>query len=247
MTDILVISQADKQTHLQAKKVGLTLIEAEQTPAGQALSGQALSGQALPAYDKALFVAAGMQIPWHLVEYGLHFIERWDAAAPLWRYGILAKDVGSEGERKATEQIVRDLRVPLYACELLFVKGSEAGRQLVATWEEERARPFGVPQGKGSEPRLAFLRALYRVKPIFCALPRSWMGKSFSWRASVWQPPRGQSALRPRGRSLAAAAAGVPQDKQLVRVQIAPGVYVRCYPGHEQEVVDRLGRGKRRK
>ena len=232
MTDILVISQADKQTHLQAKKVGLTVIEAEQTPAGQAL----------PAYDKALFVAAGMQIPWHLVEYGLHFIERWDAAAPLWRYGILAKDVGSEGERKATEQIVRDLRVPLYACELLFVKGSEAGRQLVAMWEEERARsfgvpqdkPFGVPQGKGSEPRLAFLRALYRVKPIFCALPRSWMGESFSWRASVWQPPRGRSF-------------GVPQDKQLVRVQIAPGVYVRCYPGHEQEVVDRLGRGKRRK
>ena len=239
MTDILVISQADKQTHLQAKKAGLTVIEAEetpaeQTPAEQTPGGQALSGQALPAYDKALFVAAGMQIPWHLVEYGLHFIERWDAAAPLWRYGILAKDVGSEGERKATEQIVRDLRVPLYACELLFVKGSEAGRQLVATWEEERARSFGVPQGKSSEPRLAFLRALYRVKPIFCALPRSWMGESFSWRASVWQPPRGRSF-------------GVPQDKQLVRVQIAPGVYVRCYPGHEQEVVDRLGRGKRRK
>ena len=237
MTDILVISQADKQTHLQAKKAGLTVIEAEQTPAGQAL----------PAYDKALFVAAGTQIPWHLVEYGLHVIERWDAAAPLWRYGILAKDVGSEGERKATEQIVRDLRVPLYACELLFVKGSEAGRQLVATWEEERARPFGVPQGKGSEPRLAFLRALYRVKPIFCALPRSWMGESFSWRASVWQPPRVQSTLRPEGRSF-----GVPQDKpcqgdQLVRVQIAPGVYVRCYPGHEQEIANRLGRGKRRK
>ena len=182
MTDILVISQADKQTHLQAKKVGLTLIEAEQTPAGQAL----------PAYDKALFVAAGVQIPWHLVEYGLHVIERWDAAAPLWRYGILAKDVGSEGERKATEQIVRDLRVPLYACELLFVKGSEAGRQLVAVWEEERARSFGVPQDKPCQ--------------------------------------------------------GMPcQGKQLVRVQIAPGVYVRCYPGHEQEIVDRLGRGKRRK
>ena len=245
MTDILVISQADKQTHLQAKKAGLTVIEAEQTPVEQTPVGQTL-----PAYDKALFVAAGMQIPWHLVEYGLHFIERWDAAAPLWRYGILAKDIGSEGERKATEQIVRDLRVPLYACELLFVRGSEAGRQLVAAWEEERARPFGVPQGKGSEPRLAFLRALYRVKPIFCALPRSWIGESFSRRASVWQPPRAQTAFRPGGGSF-----GVPQDEpfgrpqgeQLVRVQIVPGVYVRCYPGHEQEVVDRLGRGKRRK
>ena len=235
MTDILVISQADKQTHLQAKKAGLSVVETEEGVL-RSTSGRHLE------YDRALFAGPGVHIPWHLVAYGLHFVERWDAAAPLWRYGILAQDVGSEGERKATEQIVRDLRVPLYACELLFVKGSEAGRQLVATWEEERARTFGVPQGKGSEPRLAFLRALYRVKPIFCALPRSWMDESFSWRASVWQPPRVQSTLRPGGRSF-----GVPQDKQLVRVQIAPGVYVRCYPGHEQEVVDRLGRGKRRK
>jgi hypothetical protein len=219
MTDVLILREPDKQAQLQAKKAGLSVVIAEgplcEVP-----------------FDRALIVAPGITVPWALVPYGLHFMERWDAAAPLWRYGVLAQDVGTSEDRRRTAEVTLDLRVMLYAQELLFVRDSPDGRALLRTWEEERERD--------AEDRLAFVRALYRVKPIFCTLPRSWFGERVRMGASqrITRSQRREATVQ--GPAVSPRIARNRPGPDLVRVEVSPGVYVRCKPGQEEDVLKRL-------
>ncbi|HML23511.1 MAG TPA: hypothetical protein PKD09_17780 [Aggregatilinea sp.] len=103
-----------------------------------------------------------------LLVQGFKLLQQWQVAVPLWDYETLAAHVGSEEERAYTETIVRDLRVPLRDTRLIFARRCPDTRRLVATWCEERRR---FEEG---DDRLAFLRALYLVKPVICDLPNSW-------------------------------------------------------------------------
>jgi hypothetical protein len=165
-----------------------------------------------PPFGKTLFLGGDYTVPWDLLPSGFHFLQRWDAAAPLWRYGVLAADVGTDAERKRTKKLTLDLRIPLYEPALLFVQANETGRALMKAWRAE-CRP-------GWDERLAFLRALHMVKPRFCALPRSWLAEE-ERRAK-------QDAVTDRNvrRVL----------KPLVRVEIAPGRFVKCHAGDEEKV-----------
>ncbi len=167
-----------------------------------------------PTGERTVFVDSA-NVSWGLVPAGFHVLERWDMAAPLWRYGVLAKDVGSPEERTHTEAVMRDLRVPLYAHELLFVGDTEGGRAFLAALEEET-------QG-GGEVRLAFLRALYRAKPVFCALPRTWL-------LDVQE----QAVQEARKRKV--KPAGPIRDGNLVLVEVRRNVFVKCHPGEEERV-----------
>ena len=155
-------------------------------------------------FDQALIVGPGVQVPWSLVPAGWQFIgpDRWEVAAPLFERD-LADDLGTRAERRASAKVLRDLRVPVYACELLFVRDCDGTRALLDAWGEE--------QGEGLNVRLAFLRALYRVKPLFLSLPRSWL------REAVTPLP------------IAQRATGVGRPA-LVHLELAPGRYVCCPP-----------------
>ncbi len=212
MTDVLILREPDKEVQARAKRHRLEVVIAD-------------GSLAEIEFDRALIVAPGTVIPWDLLRHGFHFLKRWDAATPLWRYGKVAADVGAPAEQKRTQKITRDLRVLLYAQELLFVRSSPDGRALLAAWEEEMAG--------GGEARLAFLRAVYRVKPLFLALPRTWSSEVQSGRRK--RPARRSSQSR---------------RSKLVRVEIAPGRYVRCKPGDEEKTLKQwrrqLRRGRRR-
>ena len=193
---------------------------------------------ALPlAYDKTLFVQPGTGVPWDLLPAAWHFLERWDAAVPLWRYGVKATDVGTPSERKRTEKLVRDLRVLLHSVELLFVRDNEDGRALMDAYREELSPLTGIsdprgegphpnppPKGEGVDTRLVFLRALYRVKPRLCVLPVTWLAQVAS-RGYV--PPR------------------APRHSELVQVEIGPGRFVRCRPENVEQVRAKYAQGRR--
>lgn len=164
-------------------------------------------------WEKTLFVEPGTTVPFDLLNAAWHFLTRWDAAVPLWRYGETAEDVGTAKERKATKDIVRDLRVLLHSTELLFVRRNEAGQALVACWEEELQR--------GENQRLAFLRAVYQVKPRLCVLPVTWL-------AEVHR--RSNQHLMGRVRS---PNAGQP----LVALELQPGRFVKVHKGDEERVL----------
>lgn len=182
-------------------------------------------------YTETLFVGPGVAVPWHLVEAGFRFLGRWEAAAPLGER--LAAELGSAAERELTEQVVGDLRMPVFACKLLFVRNCDGGQQLVEAWVKERSR-----QGDGETSRqgdkeigteeLAFLRALHQVKPIFLALPRSWQQDA---------PAVAQTAMRTPAR--------VP-GATMVQVEIAPGRYVCCRPDEVEKYRQRFQRMRTR-
>lgn len=163
-------------------------------------------------FEKTLIVEPGTQVPWDLLPAASAFLTHWDAAAPLWRYGVLASDVGDETDRAATLAIVRDLRCLLHSTELLFVRQNDAGRALVETWQNEMRA--------GGDERLAFLRAFYMVKPRLCTLPVTWLADVRT---------QSQQALQ---RGAQPARVG-----KLVRVELEPGRYVKCYPGDEEKVL----------
>ena len=208
----LVLRAPDGTATLRAKKAGLALAITDSWD--------------LP-YGRTLFAAPGTIIPWDLIPAGMHFLERWDVAAPLWRYGVLAKDQGTPSDQKRTEAVIRDLRVLLYAHELLFVRDSPDGRRFLETWRAE----CGDGNGTGSDERLAFLRALYLVKPLFCALPRSWLA-DLQKRAE-------QDARTARSRAMS-------HQQVMVRVQIGPNVFVSCPEGQEEKTKERFARMRER-
>ena len=175
---------------------------------------------ALP-WQNTLFIAPGTCVPWDLVCIGMDFLARWDVAAPFWRAGVLARDLGTPAERERTTAILHDLRVPVYSHELLFVRASEAGRAFVSTWRTE------CEQG---DERLAFLRALYAVKPVFCVLPRLWLADIAQREVSDWK-----AAQR-------SAAAGRTRAEPLIMVEVTPGRFVKCHKGDEAKVIEQFQR-----
>lgn len=165
-------------------------------------------------FDKTLIAEAGARVPFDLLPSAWMLLERWDLAVPIWKYGVTALDVGTPEERALTSQVVADLRVPLHAYELLFVRDSRVGRQFVETWWQE-----DFPSGNR---RLAFLRALHKVKPMACYLPQTWL---LDVRDPVSPLPR------QRGQPL-------PSSRPLVRLEIAPGRFVKVHAGDEQKAIE---------
>ena len=101
---------------------------------------------------------------------GFSLLKVWQVAIPLLNYETLAADLGSEEEREATAEIIRDLRVPVRDTRLIFMRRCPDTARLLQRWHAERAG--------GGDERLAWLRAVYAEKPLVCDLPASWASNS---------------------------------------------------------------------
>jgi predicted flap endonuclease-1-like 5' DNA nuclease len=181
---------------------------------------------ALP-FEKTLITRPGTAIPWLLLPAAWGILDKWDAAVPLWEYTKTAVSIGSAYEREFTQIAIRDLRVLLHSIELLFVRRNEAGVALLETFQTE------TDQEQCDEPRLAFLRALYQVKPRLCVLPTSWIrGQQI--------PVTAQPSGAPR-RKIKAVEPGKP----LVRVDLGDGRFVKCHAGDESTVMQMFSSDRR--
>jgi hypothetical protein len=209
----IVIRQDEKAIHQLAKRQNMEVLAQE--------------GYGLP-WPRTLFLDPSIHVPWGLLNAGMDFLDNWEAAAPVWSYETLIADVATGTERRITEALIGDLRVPMYATELLFVRDGEGGRALLAAWQEEIV---AVP---GGDARVAFSRALYRVKPLFVQLPRSWL--------TTAKEAKPQRPVAPQATQAATSAPERPRRptsalrNDLVRVEVAPGRWVRCVPGNEDKV-----------
>lgn len=95
----------------------------------------------------------------------------WDLAVPIYSYHKLARDCGRPEERIRTKAVIHDLRVPVYNPGLMFVERNERTEALISDWIAEKVYPE-------SDNRLAFMRALYHVKPYILPLPTLWIKPS---------------------------------------------------------------------
>lgn len=120
-------------------------------------------------YPKNLLWDGRTKLPPHLLPVGFNLLERWEAAIPLLSYETLAAGVGNDSDRARTAGVVHDLRVLLYEPGAMFLRKSDATRELLARWKVEREH--------GGDKRHAFLRALYATPLLVCALPTTWIGQ----------------------------------------------------------------------
>ena len=95
----------------------------------------------------------------------------WEIAVPIYSYNKLARDCGTSAERKLTKAVIHDLRVPVYNPGLMFVERNERTEALMSQWITEMSH-------EGFDNRLAFMRALYKVKPFILPLPTIWVKKN---------------------------------------------------------------------
>ncbi len=119
-------------------------------------------------YERTLLLTPPALVPAPLVGAGFEFIRRWEVAAPLCAGYSTAANLpdATDQDRWLTEQVCRDLRIPVYDTRALFLRKTPTVEALLTDWQAECA--------EGRHPALAFLRALYRVKPLILALPPSW-------------------------------------------------------------------------
>lgn len=117
-------------------------------------------------YSKSLIWNTEFDLRPELAPIGFDLLERWDIALPVHDFDTLALNVGSDEDRERTQEVIFDLRVPVYDSRLIFVRRNSATRKLLKAWQSE----------PGSRD-LAFLRALYLDPLLVLALPPSWHEK----------------------------------------------------------------------
>lgn len=118
-------------------------------------------------FTESLIWANEFELRLDLLLVGFNLLKRWQIAIPLLDYTTLAAHIGTEAERARTEAVIRDLRVPVRDTRLIFVRRCEDTRRVMHLWRDSEA---------GNE-QLAWLRAVYTVKPVVCDLPASWTGR----------------------------------------------------------------------
>ncbi len=138
---------------------------------GQKLAGlthtgiEVRAGAARLPWLRTLIMHPEITLQENMILTGLGLLETWQVVVPLKPYNLLAQNIAADEEREKTLAVIHDLRVPVYDHRCVFMRRCPESEELLTQWQAE---------GGGT---LAFLRALYTVKPLVLALPYLWTHK----------------------------------------------------------------------
>ena len=149
---MIVLRQDNAQHRMEAKRRRLPLAVQD--------------GWQMPA-ERVLFVGADQGVPWPLVESGFGALDTWEMACPLWRYGVLAQDVGTTAERERTKALCFYLRVPLMEPGLLFVRHVSSICAAPSPWRAKSSP--GSISGTRRSKHSAFVRSRSAAVPTSVA------------------------------------------------------------------------------
>jgi len=121
------------------------------------------SDEPMLEYHKTMLWRPELALKQHMVPVGFSLLDKWQIAVPLCDYDTLALHVGDGDDQARMLELVSDLRMPVYDVRLMFVRRCPDTRALFELWRQEPG-----------ERRLAFMRALFQVKPLVLALPTTW-------------------------------------------------------------------------
>lgn len=180
---------------------------------GLAVCGGSKQSLATLPYEKNLYLGADTQVPWELLPAAWELLESWDVMAPLWSYEWLATGAGGFEERKRAEAVCGDLRQPLYATTMVFIRRNESGSRFYECW-----------RGVSGDAHLALLTAIHMSKPLILQLPYSWLGPARTGQTQVPGQRRGMPG-----------SVGGGRRANLVKVEVGPNRFVMCFPGEEEK------------
>jgi len=103
-------------------------------------------------------------------------LKTWEMLVPLEPFSVLAKSIGSLEQRVLTQKVIKDLRVPVYNVDQMYIRRCTATQNLMKAWETERESVLeGPEQYHKGNLRLSFLRSLFVTPLLILALPSSWI------------------------------------------------------------------------
>jgi len=108
-----------------------------------------------------------------LLPISFELLKSWDMLVPLEGFSVLANTIGSVEDRKRTEDVIGDLRVPVYNVEQMFIRRCSDTAQFMDAWEKEQEQ-----ENSKVDKRLSFLRTLFVNPLLMLALPPSWISGS---------------------------------------------------------------------
>lgn len=103
-----------------------------------------------------------------LLPIGFKWLKSFQVILPLLDYTTLAVHIGTNEDRKIAKEILKELRIPVYDTNLIFIRRCDETKELLSRWKAHKENI--------TDSRLAFLCALYEVKPLHLALPNTWSG-----------------------------------------------------------------------
>lgn len=165
------LSQAERLTTLVGSNLGVVIRGGDFKEASKQVPREHLEvveGDIELPFARTLLWDPSAPLRSELIPIGFHRLESgWQIAVPLLSYEKLASNIGTPKDRARTAKVIPDLRIMVYDTRLVYIKKCDDTQRLIDLWSKE----------PGDE-RLGFLRALFAVKPIICALPQKWVGDS---------------------------------------------------------------------
>jgi len=99
---------------------------------------------------------------------GFKLLKNWQLAIPLYSYDDLAcHQKMTDKEKEYLKSVILDLRVPIYNTDLMFIRRCDETQELLKQWELEKQQI--------SNDSLSFHVAMFKTKPVLCALPTNWV------------------------------------------------------------------------
>lgn len=99
---------------------------------------------------------------------GFKLLKNWQLAVPLHSYDDLAiHQTMTKDEKSYIKAAIKELRVPIYNTDLMFVRRCDETQELFNQWEIEKT----IIENNS----LSFHVAMYKTNPVLCALPVNWV------------------------------------------------------------------------
>lgn len=103
-----------------------------------------------------------------LLPIGFKWLKSFQVILPLFDYELLAIHCGNSDDQLKAKEIIKELRVPVYDTNLIFIRRCDETKELISRWQQYKQ--------EFTDEKLAFLCALYEIKPLHLALPNTWLG-----------------------------------------------------------------------
>lgn len=122
----------------------------------------------IPFSETLLYNSKLKKLRVEMLPIGFKWLKSFQIIISLLDYTTLAIHLGNSNDQLKAKEILKEMRVPVYDTNLIFIRRCDETKELVSQWKENRTI--------FTDDKLAFLCALYQVKPLHLALPNTWIG-----------------------------------------------------------------------
>lgn len=198
----------------------------------------------LSPFDETLYVDADTEFKTS-PDFGFELLKQWDfVVAEAETRSLAITFQNNKTEAVKTAEWLGTSQILYHNSGMFFWRRNLETDQLFQLWETE------WKVYKGWDEQIALLRALLKSKVIFLTVPYTWNCRGPVATFFVYHQFASRSARKFSGYvdyPTSSRLAGVASRSNLVEVEIAPGVLIKCKPGDETKVVQAMAlqRGKR--